>query len=1264
MKGPAAVAASYAADATAQLHHRPRASVSPKLPRRGPSPLSGSGMWQRRQEANVGQSSPRSAATLSGLAAEVGDGSGPLWRGGGNGHTTNAMAPALGLSQNSGSTATAATRTTAAGGEEGRCSSSSCGVYSLVDIRSAGRGAAGGSLGLGSPPTGVLLFREEPDGFSPPRPRAFWREEWYGACGGGRGGGGNCGTTQSRRQPLPEWECGACESGTTRQCLGNHSSSLVCRGSPSSHVATGEAQHVRHATVEGTLERRVGVAHCRRCCSNRSSFIDRRGVVSDASDREEKSGVATARPDELTSFSSGSGGVDQGEPKRAVHRKDDHEEGTKCAGAAVGGESSSSRGGITAAGLSLLAVVAVAAFAAGTMVGPPHRHHPPPPPPPPSALPTEYTSPVPLPSTYEPTLQEMMRAKKRRQAATPAADDIGHTQTSAARDVSGAVDGSRNGAESSEAVRTTAGGARVGSNATASTTGGAAASGAGNIPGDTQPQRNGSGPTNEVVVEGLVPEVAGCGGGDGGCMTLDAAAEDAAAGATVGKRGPSKNYCTQQAAAAAAFSTELGHQEPGTSNKGVPPAAVGDGWKIGELASEMAVGPAPSRSGLERHRRGVSDSRGVHSATLDSPRPLTMSRAASSSASSKTAATAAAAIAAGTTVVSGQKQRWRRRRQLERSSPLLTTPAAFAKTLGSAESSLAVCAGSGNDEQAIALRAAMSEKAARSACRSLAWSKAGSALGGGRRSDDENCDTDAAWVGVQGGGILLVAPLPPSMGTKWGSSSGGGGGSAARREAEMADEAAEDVSDAPTLGGRTRDEEIGRDGERLLDADLGGRPSPLASMVAATAAATMDEAPREAGGQEVPRSSSSSSSSHRLGASTGGGNQAAPRFRCRELVLSGKDVHDSWAGRYVLVEADVEDDVNVNSHYDTNAADRQKASEADGASLSPHVAAPYYCLETSLPPDDGAAAAVASFRARPPREGQIDERREGPPMSPRHAVYGNEDRCPAGAGAACPSESGLTAADGEDAPATSPTTVTPEPVVPQATAAGTAAAPAAATAAMEIGFDPDFPAATATPTTASAAADEPIDQLGLSEAWEGGTLCLYWADLGDNGGRWVLDDDLSLATGVLAVTKGPAPAAPDLAFANHGRRRQRAWERGDGWMALSEDASAAVGGMEGSGARDTSVAFEVEGGAQGDRFGLRVLGGGPGNGHTGVIGSTAGDGVANSEVAGVAAAGPPVPFPRSASVSGTKVHPGWLLDSPRVQGWVEADEMFVLCETD
>ncbi|CAN0164144.1 unnamed protein product, partial [Hapterophycus canaliculatus] len=197
--------------------------------------------------------------------------------------------------------------------------------------------------------------------------------------------------------------------------------------------------------------------------------------------------------------------------------------------------------------------------------------------------------------------------------------------------------------------------------------------------------------------------------------------------------------------------------------------------------------------------------------------------------------------------------------------------------------------------------------------------------------------------------------------------------------------------------------------------------------------------------------------------------------------------------------------------------------------------------------------------------------------------------------------------------------------------------------------------------------------LGLSAAAAGGVLCLYWADLGDNGGRWVLDDDLSLSNGVLAVTNGPAPAAADLAFVNHehehSHRGSRALASGRTRIGGKTESGSsgrvdALAEVEGSGAPDRIAVSEKGGGGRRDEISPNRPGEGAEHGIAGFGGGGARDGVTTDETEDAAVVGSPVSLPWSPAVSGAKAHPSWLLDSPRMQGWVEADDMFVLCETD
>lgn len=62
-----------------------------------------------------------------------------------------------------------------------------------------------------------------------------------------------------------------------------------------------------------------------------------------------------------------------------------------------------------------------------------------------------------------------------------------------------------------------------------------------------------------------------------------------------------------------------------------------------------------------------------------------------------------------------------------------------------------------------------------------------------------------------------------------------------------------------------------------------------------------------------------------------------------------------------------------------------------------------------------------------------------------------------------------------------------------------------------------------------------IDYGGEHGAAAEGRHCIYWANVG--GGRWVLDDDLSISNGVLGVTSEVAPELAYVAFGPHSHAR-------------------------------------------------------------------------------------------------------------------------------
>ncbi|CAM9829317.1 unnamed protein product [Ectocarpus sp. 4 AP-2014] len=193
-------------------------------------------------------------------------------------------------------------------------------------------------------------------------------------------------------------------------------------------------------------------------------------------------------------------------------------------------------------------------------------------------------------------------------------------------------------------------------------------------------------------------------------------------------------------------------------------------------------------------------------------------------------------------------------------------------------------------------------------------------------------------------------------------------------------------------------------------------------------------------------------------------------------------------------------------------------------------------------------------------------------------------------------------------------------------------------------------------------------ELGLAEVAGGGTLCLYWSEA--DAGRWVLDDDLRLSNGVLGVTEDPAPLEADLAFLDH-RHRGRPPQVG----AASDGEGGAGDGDRGRGTRS---GFVREGEGDAGDGGAVERERGTRSGFPREDESGAGDGAAVEREGGVASeekfsvesGGATVGGPEGAAggraleSSMEAAHRAWLLDSPRLQGWVKADDVVVVCETD
>lgn len=678
----------------------------------------------------------------------------------------------------SSSTATATSATTRSG--VGRCSSSSCGVYSPVDVRTVGAGG-GGAPCLGSPTAGVLLFHQEPEANnSPPRPRAFWREDWLAESRGG--GGSRPGTNQ------------CLQSDNFRGCLDGGSGG---GGSTPQRLARG-------------------------CTSQAASASGAAGKVNYGIPSADRGGTEQRV----------TGRKDEGE-RVGVYESGGHDSSSSANSGEIATAVGSGRGGVSAAGFALLVSVTVAAFAVGSWVGPPHRQCPPPPPPP-SRPPEGCATAPPLPShqEYEPTLQEMMRVKRGRAAAMK---EVGRAQPAAAgggeRHVAG--DGAR------EKRR------------------------AGGTEGAELDTANDSA---EVVADSNTGAIPG---------SSDACGEGCRAGLARGGDGvPSPGGKGKPSVATAATQVEGGDS----------PVAVGGAE--GSTPEAGTAAPAISPPGTKEDRSSGSGSRKASSINAQAPPPLPPlkmpSRRFSLSRTSRDESTTN-----------------RRRRRRSGAADVGVTPAAFARTLGSAESILAGFRSSGDDEQAAraaARRAAMSRSAARVACESMAWSESGSFAGSvrGRRGagedDDDGCNTDAAWRD-------------------------------ARREAVMG------ASSSSATGASTGNVDRASAGGEVKD-----RASAAAGGGASTRRRSTVDFANVSRGQETEQ-------------------RDAERFRagCSGLLLSGNDIQASWAGRYALLGDDEDDDERDAGretlgarapHYyyyclETPPSPRDAVAEGDGQVSSP-----------------------------------------------------------------------------------------------------------------------------------------------------------------------------------------------------------------------------------------------------------------------------------------------------------------------------------------
>lgn len=801
-------------------------------------------MRRRRDEGVVHHTSPRSAP--SGIAAGGFD---LLWRGGKDheetANTTSATATVLGSSRGSNSSTGTVTTAATLGRAAVKCSPSSWGAYSPVDLRSAGRGREGRGLGLGSPPAGVgLRFGDEGEGEedddSPPRPRAFWREEWLGGSGGGgRGRGEGCSAFDCPRRghlglvTRDDYCSSAPNERAPEDRIGMARRGCCCRNDSSVR----DERYCCQGGSSGDKGLRL-----RRCCSNKSLFRDARvekvcfdGNSGDGADRRpidssprttKRRGLSRAEAEQRRDE-----GDEEGREKRTKTTNNNNDV-IGCGEAKSKGVSSE---GVSAVGLVVLAAVAVTAFATGTLVGPPHRQ----PPSPPSASTSEYVPLLPPHQTYKLTLRENTRARRTGPGPAAGASSIEQAPPASAGGEGGscldavaeARGGEVGGVSRAEAAETAAS-ARADHSAAMGTPGGEESA----MPEDVL-----------VAVEAEVNE----------CERTCAqpSLSGALDGAPGSKTASSTSCVHPQAPAAAAVGQELGRQHHLHPPSG--PVGVESGSR-----SKSAIADVSSSPGGAIARAGSSGHGGSAEANPS---------ARSTSPFSSPGAWAAAARAGAVAFSGGENLRRRTAdpgATEETTHPSAgSTPAAFAQTLGWAEKSLADSSAGESDEsaeRAIARRAAMSKSAARFACEALAWGKAALATGADPAPPDDDgvCDdTDSMWEDSEGGPGVEGLPRTGKDDTP-----GGGYGQAAERTAAEAATAAVVADDGTTVMSA---EDTG------LAGYIGLGPSSSSSIVT-----TMTEV-------------------------NGGRGQGSPALgpRCRGLVLSGNDIQASWAGRYVPVKA-------------------------------------------------------------------------------------------------------------------------------------------------------------------------------------------------------------------------------------------------------------------------------------------------------------------------------------------------------------------------
>lgn len=1010
---------------------------------------------------------------------------------------------------------------------------------SPVDLRSAGRGA----LGLVSPPSDRSRREgeggEEDEEYSPPQPRAFWREDWHG------GGSDGCGSRVSR---------GSCSSGNrvsrsprreeTADLFGVDGEARISRGrhrmgepkrfaAPATTVTAATATAALRRLGEVSAEESVGDERCRARIASRDS-VGGRGRREDGASRS-SSEWAKSR---------------QGRTKNGGTGFD------KASFIGNGSGGSSSNGTLSSGGFALLASVAIAAFAVGALLAPrPPRERSTFP----SAAPLEYARRQPS-SGYNPTMVERRENRGKSQRAKlgvlETVGAAGAPQTSTA-----AAEGSGERSDlQDDSVASPASGKVVSSPI------GAAMGGVGG-----KFDRLQHGKLNSLAAGGREGMIAPLGTApdpvERSCEPCVVAETSGDATTAVDNSAASSTTCCPNPAA-----TEVGQR----------------------LTADATLSPLASA------RDESAPARAVTASLADADKPRRGKAYPGGGAFEST--TRATILAWDRDLVDPRWRRWRRVRP--RATQRLVVgagPDAFSKTLGSAENSLVVLS-DGQDRQARedAWRVAASQSAAATACKAMASSSVTSAAPGGRR-ENELCDTGAAASrgreGKRGGGGRGIPRLFPFFSAQGGTPTIFNQDTTAAAAAAAASSMAAEPAAVPSTVTQKRGR-LSENASRVLgvqETARGTRP-PLDSGGGA-----------QLGSTTSPAAQRRTSHNPRLSATVDGeGRSSTSPPRCSGLVLSGNDVQASWAGRYTLAPA----------------REGLVDPRTIPSSTLP-IETPFYFRDGAFPSSPGAEEEWEGV------EGQDTHDTADFSVTLDRTDSVSPSRIQSGASVILDQTDSVIAeltgaVDGTDSiiPELTDSIDGTDSVIPEWTdsvtpgrtdsvsAGGEASADVSTAPGMPSGQRPDNAATSLRPPPQILGDQQELVEPGAA----GDMLYLYWADA--SGGRWVLDDDLSLSNGVLGVTKDAAPVSPYLAFPNHHHHRHQSHQH----RHIHQHHS----GTEGSGGSDSI------------RLMPRV------------------DGAGHGEGRGDAALSPQLSFAPSA----------WLIDSPRLQGWAEAEDVVVVCETD